>query len=140
MVSNINDINLTKGVNSVKPTETAPKALSEPQKPPAKNMDEYIPSEDKEPIGLYAVEADEDGKLSVNFDDPETKSETTTANTDAVDSEIKQLKEKQRLLQRQLRGADGAAAAELQRQLEQISQELAIKDNDTYRRANTLFT
>lgn len=140
MVSNINDINLTKGVNSVKPTETAPKAFSEPQKLPAKNVDEYIPSEDKEPIGLYAVEADEDGKLSVNFDDPETKSETTTANTDAVDSEIKQLKEKQRLLQRQLRGADGATAAELQRQLEQISQELAMKDNDAYRRANTLFT
>lgn len=100
MVSIINGVGLTQEVNSVKPTETAPKAFSE----------------------------------------PETKSETTTANTDAVDSEIKQLKEKQRLLQRQLRGADGTTAAELQRQLEQISQELAMKDNDAYRRANTLFT
>lgn len=89
---------------------------------------------------MYAVEADEDGKRSVSFDAPETKSETTTANTDAVDSEIKQLKERQRHLQRQLRTADASSAAELQRQLEQVSQELAMKDNNAYRRANTLFT
>lgn len=140
MISNVNGANPAQQVYSIKPAGSVPVKTAEPEKTAAKNVDEYVPSDEKEPIGLYAVEADEDGKRSVSFDTPETKSETTTANTDAVDSEIKQLKERQQLLQRQLRTADASAAAELQRQLEQVSQELAMKDNDAYRRANTLFT
>lgn len=47
MVSNINGVGLTQGVNSVKPAETAPKTFSEPEKLSAKNVDEYIPARTK---------------------------------------------------------------------------------------------
>lgn len=137
MISNINGVNSAQQVYSVKSTENRPQEV--PEKAVAKNVDEYIPSEEKEPIGLYAVSADDDGNKSVDFDPPEADAKTTTANTDIVDGEIRQLKEKQQELQRRLRTTDERTAADISRQLEQISNELALKDNDQYRRANTIF-
>lgn len=139
MINGISAANPVQQTHAVKCTENAPKTVEKS----AKNIDEYVPSEEKEHAGLYATVPDDEGNMSVKFDAPdapENKKETTTANTDAVDTEIKQLKERQQLLQRQLRTADASTAAELQRQLEQVSQELAMKDNDQYRRSNTVFT
>ena len=95
-----------------------------------RKRDEYVPSGEDEDIGLY----------SPPNDDPEEKSETTTCNTDRVDEEIKRLKEKQEQLEQQLRAAEGENAERIKRQLESVSAELAMKDNDTYRRQNAVFT
>lgn len=97
-----------------------------------RKRDEYVSSEEDEDIGLYAPPNDED--------DPAKKSETTTCNTDRVDEEIKRLKEKQEQLEQKLRSAEGENAERIKRQLESVSAELAMKDNDTYRRQNAVFT
>ena len=54
--------------------------------------------------------------------------------------EIKQLKEKQRRLEQQIRSASGdkKKARELEKKLEQVQSELSRKNNDTYRRQNAL--
>ena len=59
-----------------------------------------------------------------------------TTNTDQVDREIKQLREKKKQLEQQLESAvgDEKKCRELEKQLAQINAELAHKDNDTYRR------
>ncbi len=137
-INNLQQANPARQItNPAKPTE------SPTETSPVKNTDEYIPSEDKEPIGLYRPIADDDGKRGVEFDapeQPEVPAETTTGNTDAVDREIKALKERRAALQKQLRGADEESAAEISRKLEQIENELMLKDNDEYRRANTVFS
>lgn len=127
----------TGAVNSAKAASAAAIAAENPEAAP-RNVDEYVPSEEKEPIGLYEVSSDEQGDKSVKFDAPKT--EQTTANTDNVDREIRSLKEKQTALQRQLKTAAPEEAEELQKQLKQISAELALKDNDNYRKANTIFS
>ena len=97
-----------------------------------RKRDEYVPSEEEKDIGLYTPPKDEDV--------PEEKSETTTCNTDRVDEEIKRLKEKQEQLEQKLRAAEGENAERIKKQLESVSAELAMKDNDTYRRQNAIFT
>lgn len=126
----------TGSVNSAKAVMQAADKADLPETP--KNVDEYIPSEEKEPIGLYEVSSDEEGDRSVKFDAPKT--EQTTANTDNVDREIKTLKERQEALQKALKSAAPDEAAQLQKQLEQVNSELALKDNDNYRRANAVFS
>lgn len=127
----------TGSVSSAKAVSNTANAAEQPEAAP-ENVDEYVPSEEKEPIGLYEVSSDEQGDKSVKFDAP--KAEQTTANTDNVDREIKSLKEKQTALQRQLKTASFEEAEALQKQLEQISAELALKDNDNYRKVNTIFS
>lgn len=124
-------------VNSAKSVTQAANKTELPEAAP-KNVDEYVSSEEKEPIGLYEVSSDDGGDKSVKFDAPKT--EQTTANTDNVDREIKALKERQSALQKALKSAAPDEAAELQKQLEQVNAELALKDNDNYRRANTVFS
>lgn len=125
--------------------------------------DEYISSEKSggKPTGLYRVGQDEDGNPKVFFDDPgksknaegkeqpevnEGKpgkaSEKCLANTDKVDREIKQLREKLRQLQQQIASASGdeAKVKDLEQKLAQVEQELSRKDNDAYRRSHTSFT
>ncbi|MDE6710405.1 MAG: hypothetical protein K2J76_07935, partial [Oscillospiraceae bacterium] len=105
---------------------------------------------------LYKLSEDEDGNPIIDFDkaedgrdvspekskndDPEKKTESCTCNTDRVDREIKQLKEKQEQLEQRLRSAEGEAARQLEKQLESVSAELALKDNDTYRRQQAVFS
>lgn len=62
--------------------------------------------------------------------------EKCTTNTDQVDREIQQLREKKRQLEQQLERAvgDEKRCRELEKQLAQINAELGRKDNDTYRR------
>lgn len=118
----------------------------EPEKV-SENRDEYIPSEEKEPIGLYSVAPDENGEPQISFDKAdksadkgnEPEKETVTANTDKVDREIKNLRNKEQTLRQKLSSADESTAADIQRELEQVNAELAQKDNDEYRRQHTVF-
>lgn len=104
--------------------------VPEEEKEVPKKRDEYVPSEEDEDIGLYAPSKEEQGE----------QSESCTCNTDRVDEEIKRLHEKQEQLEQQLRAAEGENAERIKKQLESVSAELAMKDNDTYRRQNAVFT
>ncbi|MDE6595874.1 MAG: hypothetical protein K2K44_07690 [Oscillospiraceae bacterium] len=136
-------------------SEEQPKKIDElAEKPRAR--DEYVPSANDEPIGIYKLSEDEDGNPIIDFDkaedgrnsspekskndDPEKKTESCTCNTDRVDREINQLKEKQEQLEQRLRSAEGEAARQLEKQLESVSAELALKDNDAYRRQQAVFS
>ncbi len=83
-----------------------------------------------------------DRQPEVNGGNPGNPSEKCLANTDKVDREIKQLKEKMRKLQQQIASAseDEAKVKELEQKLAQVEQELSRKDNDAYRRSHTSFT
>lgn len=104
--------------------------VPEEEKKVPRKRDEYVPSEKDEDIGLYAPSKEEQGE----------QSESCTCNTDRVDEEIKRLHEKQEQLEQQLRAAEGENAERIRKQLESVSAELAMKDNDTYRRQNAVFT
>lgn len=144
-----------QGIQGTAPVKQAPAAeQAQPEiKQPASAFDEYIP-EDKEahaPIGLYRV-VQEDGVPKVEFDDPEKsapevpakekeESNVTTMDTGKVDREIKALKEKQEKLSQQVeREQDPQRREALERQLAQMEQELAQKDNDTYRRNHAVIS
>lgn len=116
-----------------------------PESTPAPRYDEYVPEEETErqSIGLYRVELDENGSPRTVFDAPEDepKTERCTADTSRVDREIQQLREEKKRLEQQLRAADDPQkAAELQQKLTALESELAQKDNDAYRRQHTVFS
>lgn len=145
MIENNMSVNPARQIYSVKPAESASKAEEKEDEKIPEKRDEYIPSEEKEPIGLYSVSPDEDGNPRVSMDDEKTKSDNsegdvTTANTDKVDREIKALRDKEQALKQRLRSADERAAEKIRRELEKVSAQLAQKDNDEYRRQNTVFT
>lgn len=127
----------TNYANGASPADNA-EAPREVQAP--RNADEFIPSGEKTPVGLYLVTPNEDGTRNIKFNAPSPDTEQTTANTDNVDREIKALKDEQTELQRRLKTAGGEEAAELQRRLERVSAELSQKDNDQYRRVNAVFS
>lgn len=126
--------------------------------------DEYISSEKsgEKPNGLYRVGQDEDGNKKIYFNDPKKADrhgqpekapkvngeepadgeEKCVGNTDQVDREIRELKEKKQKLEQQLKEASGdeKKTKELENQLAQVEQELAQKDNDTYRKQHSTFT
>lgn len=122
--------------------------------------DEYISSEKsgEKPNGLYHVGQDENGNKKVFFNDPKKDSgdkspkvnadapddgeEKCVGNTDKVDREIRELKQKKQQLEQQLQSADGdeKKTKELENKLAQVEQELARKDTDTYRKQNSTFT
>lgn len=148
-IMSVNSTNSAQKIGSVKPAErSADNDEKEPEKV-SENRDEYVPSEEKEPIGLYSVAPDENGTPQISYDkaedkpadkENEPKDETVTANTDSVDREIKSLRDKAQMLSRKLSSADEGTAEEIQRELEQVNAELAQKDNDEYRRQHTVFT
>lgn len=111
--------------------------VPEEEKEVPHKRDEYVPSEEEEDIGLYTPY--KEGRESPEEEQGE-HSESCICNTDRVDGEIKRLREKQEQLEQQLRRADGENAENIKKQLESVSAELAIKDNDTYRRQNAVFT
>ena len=113
-----------------------------PQTPTRKNRDEYIPTEEDKAIGLYRPAEDENGTPYIDYDAPDKKegAEKCTANTDRVDREIKKLKEKAEQLGRQLRTASEDRRDEIEKQLEEVKRQLSLKDNDSYRRENAVFS
>lgn len=114
--------------------------------------DEYIPSEEDEPIGLYAVSQDEEGNPRIDYDSPgkpdkkgekfpeKSRSESVTGNTDKVDREIERLKKRAEQLEQQLRFAEGKERERLEKQLASVRNEIFQKDNDAYRRQHTVFS
>ena len=151
-ILSVNSGNTAQKTGGVKNTERLSNIADISEKEPEKaseNRDEYVPSEENEPIGLYGVAPDENGEPRISFDkaednsadnDDEPEEETVTGNTDNVDREIKMLRNKAQMLSRRLRSADENSAEEIQRELEQVNAELAQKDNDEYRRQHTVFT
>ena len=106
--------------------------------------DEYIPSEKDEPIGLYGLSQDDEGNPKIDYDSPEksdkSKSESCTGNTDKVDREIERLKKKAEQLEQRINTAEGKERERLERQLKDVQNELAQKNNDNYRRQHTIFS
>ena len=109
------------------------------------DMDQYIPekgSDSPEADGkkVGQPEAKPDGDNLKNKDSGK-KTEKCTGNTDKVDREIKKLKGKVKELEQQIQSASGdeEKVKELEKKLTQVKQELSLKDNDTYRRKNTVF-
>lgn len=109
--------------------------------------DEYIRSENssESASGLYRVVPDENGKYKISYEDPnaepsKSSEEDCTVNTDKVDREIENLKEKKEQLEQQIKSASGneRKVRELEKKLAAIEKELAQKDNDTYRRQNAM--
>jgi len=115
--------------------------------------DEYIPSD---PVkGIYRPGKDADGNPKIDFIDPKKdvspeskaddkvssdpkKSESTTTDTDKVDKEIEQLKEKKARLEQEIRTVEDDQKKRLEQELHQVEAELAQKDNDNYRRQNAV--
>ena len=109
--------------------------------------DEYIRSEKSgnKPSGLYHLGQDESGNPLIFYDDPKKaeKKESikkVTGNTDNVDREIKRLKEEKKSLEQQIRASAGdkEKVEEIKKKLSKIEEELRQKDNDTYRRQNSV--
>lgn len=109
--------------------------------------DEYIHSEKSgnKPSGLYNLGQDESGNPQIFYDDPKkaAKKESAkkvTGNTDNVDREIKRLKEEKKSLEQQIRAlaGDEERVEEIKKKLSKIEEELRQKDNDTYRRRNSV--
>lgn len=152
MINNILSVNsadTTQKISSVKSPERYSELDEKEPEKVSENRDEYVPGEEKEPIGLYSVAPDKNGEPRISFDKAEDKSdgnadepkeESVTANTDNVDREIKNLRSKAQMLTQKLRYADESAAADIRRELEQVNAELVQKDNDEYRRQHTVFT
>lgn len=132
-------------------------------------QDEYISSErsGKGPTGLYWIGQDENGSRKIFFDDPkkaaragaddpgesdgrmpkadekcQEEPEICVADTDAVEREIRKLKDEKQQLEQQIQSASGdeKKIRDLEKKLAQIEQELSTKDNDAYRRQHTVFS
>ncbi len=145
MIENNFSVNSVRQIDSVDPAEPAPKTKEKEPEKISENRDEYIPGEEKEPIGLYSVSPDEDGNPRVSLNDGKRKSDnpesdTITANTGKVDHEIKALRDKEQDLMKKLQHSDGRTAENIRRELEKVTAELAQKDNDNYRRQNAVFS
>lgn len=115
--------------------------------------DGYIPSN---PVkGIYRPGKDADGNPKIDYIDPNKdvspkakaedkvssdpkKSESTTTDTDKVDREIEELKEKKARLEQEIRTAEDDQKKRLEQELRQVEAELAQKDNDNYRRQNAV--
>ena len=122
---------------AVRPAAETPESAP----PERRSRDEYVPEEPREPTGMYRLGKDGEGNPKVYVDGPE-KEEKCTADTSQADAEIRALKEKKAELEKALKNArdDPEKQEQIQRQLEQVSEELRRKDNDTYRRQHTCFT
>ncbi|MBR3748014.1 MAG: hypothetical protein IKN27_13745 [Selenomonadaceae bacterium] len=101
-------------------------------------------------LSMWAISQSDDDKSTrslMHFTDDEKarlagrlpKKESTTADTDKVDAEIRKLKLKKSQIEQKI-SSEANPNEDLQRQLAQIENELRRKDNDTYRRANAIFS
>ncbi len=114
-----------KETDPEKEADSAKKAYS-----PARRQDEYIPEKPQPTPGLYSKDGKKDG------------GEEVTGSTDKVDAEIKKLKEKKAKLKQEIARAknDPEKLEKLQKQLDQVENELRVKDTDSYRRQHMQVT
>ena len=136
---------------AARPVAAAGKAPEAPAVPEARArtpaMDTYTPEEPHTPSGRYWPERDGEGRRSIRFDRPgepegeDPKAERCMGSTDQVYREIERLKKRQQELERQLAAeTDGQRRQTLEKQLDQVEQELRQKDNDAYRQRHSRFT
>lgn len=97
--------------------------------------DEYIP-------GDSAPEAAADGKNlpeKAAPEEPGEKEEKWIGNTDEVEREIRELKKKKAELEQKITQAqdDPEKKEKLEKELQQVEQELKLKDTDSYRKQHT---
>lgn len=87
-----------------------------------------------------AVKGDASGQKqpAVKGDNSEKSPEKCIADTDKVEREIRELKEKKQQLEQQIRqiSDDESKTRELEKKLAEVENELNQKDNDAYRRQN----
>lgn len=134
---------------------------------PAVRRDEYVHGETPAKTGIYCPAADGNGEPGIRFEDPgrqdagrdvlaegrpeerrasgspekSEKTEECTANTDKVDWEIRELREKKKELEQKLaRSDDPEGKKRLETQLQQTERELQMKDNDSYRRSHAQYS
>ena len=70
-----------------------------------------------------------------------TSSNKTTANTDKVDQEVKELKSKRDSLKQKINSEYSTERRrEYEKELKQVEKELAVKDTEQYRKQNTIFS
>lgn len=106
------------------------------------NKSDHAEGKEQPEISRGSSKPDEDGRApKADADHPEKSEEKCVGNTDKVDREIRELKEKKKQLEQQIRSASGeeAKVRELEKKLAQVENELSRKDNDTYRRQNSSF-
>ncbi len=134
-INNISDAPLA-AANSITAQKTNPekeidetKETDAPAKA-ARKQDEYVPQKPQPSPGLYRKDGKKDG------------GEEVIASTDKVDAEIRKLKEKKAKLEQEIALAkdDPKKQEKLQKQLEQVENELRVKDTDSYRRQHMQVT
>lgn len=106
------------------------------------NKSDHAVGKEHPEISRGSSEKDRDGrKPKADVDHPEKSEEKCVGNTDKVDREIRELKEKKKQLEQQIRSVSGeeGKVRELEKKLAQVENELSRKDNDTYRRQNSSF-
>lgn len=80
------------------------------------------------------------GDAASSDDSDSSDGKKTYSSSEKVDQEIQKLKNQQSQLQSQVNGAsDPDKKLELQQQLQQVQQQLALKDTDSYRRQHATF-
>lgn len=116
-------------------SSAAPVAAKAPNEPDASDTPTMANTSDAE--GEKDAQS-ASGKPASREEQPQ---QATTANTDRVDNEIKNLKTKHaQLKKRMLAASDPEKRAELQKELKTLESEISMKDNDAYRRQNTSFS
>lgn len=113
-IMSVNSADTARKIGSVKSAERLSDINAKEPEEASENRDEYVPSEEKEPIGLYGVTPDENGEPRISFDksaDNKDEPETVTVNTDKVDCEIKTLRNKALTLRQKLRSFKNAVLA-----------------------------
>lgn len=104
-------------------------------------IDEISGAKPYEPItGAGAINGAPDASPKNHPEKASRKSEEKiTINTDDVDREIKQLKERKRQIEQQLQAEqDEQRKRALEQELKTIESMLSFKDNDAYRRQNAI--
>lgn len=107
----------------------------------ADHVEPRTPSDAELPSGASAPHRESGEGSDPPEDAEEKKASTTTVNTDDVDREIERLRHKAQELEQASRAAQGEEEKEsARRALADAERELAMKDNDAYRRAHAHFS
>jgi hypothetical protein len=119
------------GPNQAEKTETPEQAEATPTQPVNDSDKTFEPVKEDTPSEKADAPEEKDSK----------KEGSCTVNTDSVDREIKQLKDKRQQLEQQLNSAgdDEDKRKEIESQLSQLDSELTMKDNDAYRKQHSTY-
>lgn len=103
----------------------APKAeAAEVKTESSPKRDTFTRSADSESIGLYKPGSSENGKSKVSFDAPKAKPETVKADTNNAAATLKKLTSSKQQLKIQLKTADPAKRAKLEKKLKALDAQI----------------